>query len=96
MVVERKTIESNLPKKGFVRDDTGHRYFHHEYKGRRTGIYTYTSHGSHYKDYDVSLLARMKKELKLDTLRQTADLFNCPMDGDDYNEILKGKEFIPA
>jgi len=94
MQVEKRIIESNLPRKGFIEEDTHHKYFYHEYQGLRTGVSTYTSYGSRYKTYDVTLLKRMKKELRLDTIRQVVDLFKCPMTGDDYNQILKNKGLI--
>ena len=48
MQVDRKKIESNLPKKGFSRDTSrdSHKYFHFCYKGKITNISNYTSHGS--------------------------------------------------
>lgn len=91
MQVERKVIESNLPRKGFVKENTHHRYFYHEYSGKRTGAYTYTSHGSKYKDYGVNLLKVMRKHLYLDTIKQVIDLFKCPITKDQYNEILRKK-----
>jgi len=94
MQIDRRLIESNLPSKGFVEEDTHHRYFYHEYKGRRTGISTYTSHGSQYKTYGDALIRQMKKQLKLDTIKQTADLLQCPLSEDGYNEILKSKGLI--
>ena len=95
MPVERKKIEKSLPRKGFVRQDGDHRYFHHEYHGRRTGLCTYTSHGSGYKTYDDSLLKPMKQQLRLDTLQQVRDLFQCPMSGEEYAAILHRKGLIP-
>lgn len=94
MQVERRTIESNLPNKGFIEERSHHKYFYHEYNGLRTGAYTYTSHGSQYKDYSIPLLKRMKKELRLDTIKQVVDLFVCPLDRDGYNKILRDKGII--
>ena len=94
MQIERRIIEANLPKKGFVREDAGHRYFYHEYQGKRTGAYTYTSHGSKHNTYGDALLKMMKKQLRLDAIIQAIDLFKCPMTGDGYNQILKEKGFI--
>lgn len=89
MRVEKRTIESNLPRKGFVLDDSGdHRYFYHEYLGQRTGAYTYTSHGTTPRTIDENLLNMMKKQLRLGTSQQVIKLFKCPMSGDDYNDIL--------
>ena len=94
MQIDRKEIESSLVAKGFVKEDSHHRYFYHEVKGKRTGISTHTSHGSDYKTYGDNLLRLIKKQLRLDTLRQVADLFKCPMTGVDYNGILKEKGLL--
>jgi hypothetical protein len=92
MQIPRDTIESSLLHKGFVREYSHHRYFYHEYKGKRTGAYTYTSHG--YKTYSEPLFKRMKKELRLVRVKEVEDLFLCPIDGDDYNQILKEKGLL--
>jgi len=94
MQIPRDTIESSLLQKGFVREDSHHRYFYHEYRGRRTGAYTYTSHGSKYKTYSEPLFRMMKKQLCLDRVKQVEDLFLCPIDGDGYNQILREKEVL--
>jgi len=97
MPVERKRIEQSLPRKGFVRDDSrDHCYFHHKYQGKDTGLWTFTSHGSHYKTYDESLLKHMKMQLGLDTLQQVRELFECPMSKEDYLAILRKKGRIPG
>ena len=94
MQVDRSRIESALATKGFVREDTHHRYFYHEHKGKRTGVYTYTSHGSKYKTYPDALLRSMRNQLRLDTTAQLADLVNCPMSQYAYNEHLRGKGLL--
>lgn len=97
MQIDRRKIESSLSNKGFVRkDDSHHRYFHHEYKGKPTGAYTYTSHGSSekYKTYSEPLFRMMKEQLHLDRVKQVEELFLCPIDGDDYNQILREKGFL--
>lgn len=95
--VPRDTIESTLPKKGFVLDSSkpSHKYFMHEYNGKRTGAYAYTSHGSSYKTYGDELLKRMKVELRLESLKEIRDLLLCPMDADAYNNKLVEKGVFP-
>ena len=89
MQVARRDIESALEKKGFDKDvSPPHRYFHLEYKGKKTGIYTYTSHGSKYKVYQDPGINRIKKQLHLDK-SQFIDLVSCPIDGEKYIQILK-------
>ncbi len=96
MQLSRRTIESTLPQKGFAEDRASHhRYFHHEYDGKRTGIYTYTSHGSAYKTYGDSLLRCMRQQLHLDSIAQLADLVNCPMSREGYNAHLNDKRLLP-
>jgi hypothetical protein len=85
-----------MSRKGFASERSHkHRYFYHEYKGKRTGAYTYTSHGSEYKTYGDPLLNLMKRQLKLDSIRQVADLCNCPISAEQYNAILRSKKVLP-
>jgi hypothetical protein len=95
MQVDKRTIESSLTKKGFIREETSHHtYFYHEYNGKRTGITTYTSHGNKIKTYSNPLLSMMKRQLKLDNLNQVNDLFKCPISQEQYNQILKDKKLL--
>ncbi len=94
MQIDRKVIESSLRKKGFVEEGGDHKYFCHEADGKRTGPYTFTSRGSGYKTYGDTLLKRMKFQLRLDSLRQVRRLLECPMDGDEYNAILRKKNIF--
>lgn len=98
MKVTRAEIEKNLPKKGFRKESSGHHvYFYHEYQGQETGAYTYVSHSSKQKDMSGDLLLSMRKQLRLETTREAADLMKCPLDGKDFNRILiKRGIFTPA
>jgi coproporphyrinogen III oxidase-like Fe-S oxidoreductase len=97
MKVERKDICKNLPKKGFKPDDTKHHlYFHFYYKGSYTGIYTYVSHSTNHKDYSNRLLTEIRMQLKLNTTQQVVDLVNCPMNEQDYIQILIDSGAIAA
>lgn len=91
MQIDRKLIESSLKKKGFVEEGGDHKYFYHEAEGKRTGAYTFTSRGSSYKTYGDPLLKRMRLQLRLNTMLQTRRLLECPMDGDEYNTVLREK-----
>ncbi|MDP2682274.1 MAG: hypothetical protein Q8P28_05640 [Deltaproteobacteria bacterium] len=94
MPIERKLIEASLRKKGFIQEGGDHKYFYHEVNGKRTGAYAFVSRGSGYKTYDDNLLSAIKKELRLDTLRETRDLLQCPMSGDEYNSVLREKGIL--
>ena len=89
MQIERRDVESALPKKGFRREDTHHIYFHHFYQGKYTGIFTYVSHGAN--TIGDSLIQLMKKQLRLNSPHQVIGLVNCPISGDEYNQILKSR-----
>jgi len=92
--IDRNDIEASLLTKGFVKEETHHRYFYHEVEGKRSGIFTYTSHGSHYKTYGDNLLKLIKKQLRLETLGQLFDLVKCPMSSNDYVSLLREKGLI--
>lgn len=94
MQVERRTIESNLLSKGFIKRESDHTYLHYRYQGKPTGIYTRISRGSGYKTYGINLLKVMKTQLKLESIQQVVDLCRCPISRDDYNQILRDKGFL--
>jgi len=97
MKLERQDIEENLPDKGFEVNRSGHHiYFHHTLNGKKTGPYTYVSHGSKYRTIDSKggIITSMKKQLKLSTNSQVADLVNCPMDGQEYVRVLQENKVI--
>jgi len=90
----RSRIEKSLSKKGFQLEETHHRYWKVFDGERYTGVYTFISTGSGYKDYDDSLLSRMAKQLKLGSRKELCDLIDCPMDENAYREILAAKGFL--
>lgn len=94
MNIKRTQIESSLRKKGFVEEGGDHEYFYHEIDGKRTGAWTKVSRGSGYKDYGINLLKAMKIQLRLDSLEQVRRLLECPMDANEYNNILKKKKIF--
>ena len=60
-------------------------------EGKKTPVYTYTSHGP--QSRDVYLYA-MKNELRLDTTQQTYNLLKCPMDRKEYRDFLTERKII--
>jgi hypothetical protein len=92
--IDRATIERSLLRKGFVLQETHHRYYYHEFEGRRSRAYTYVSTGSSYKTYGESLLKMMKKQLCLDTLQDVKRLLECQMDGAEFNEKMRTKGLL--
>ena len=94
MQIEKRDVESNLPRKGFERDNSRqhHIYFNHRHDGKYTGAFTYTSHSI--KSIGDTIISRMKQELRLNSARQVADLVNCPISSEEYVEILKSRGVV--
>jgi hypothetical protein len=89
MKVDRKLAEKSLQAKGFIKDKSrGHPYFFHYYEGKETGIKTYVSHSAKYRDIGPDNIENMRRQLKLQTRRQTIDLLECPMSEADYIDHL--------
>jgi hypothetical protein len=68
--------QKNLPQKDFKKKSGHHIYSHHEYNG----IKTYISHSAKQRDIAGDLLSSMRKQLRLDSMKQTVALIICPMD----------------
>lgn len=94
--MERDDIESSLSKKGFKCIKADHRYYHHEYNGKETGVTTKVSMGTKYKRLGNELLSLMKKQLRLDTSQEFRDFVTCPMSKEQYATILIQKGIIKA
>ena len=93
MKVSRAEIRKNLPQKGFKKKKSGHHiYFHHEYNGVETGIKTYFSHSAKRRDIAGDLLSSMRKQLRLDSMKETVALIKCPRDKKEYEKILIERE----
>lgn len=91
MPIERREIEKGLLGKGFVKGQGSHRFFRLKVDKKITGIKTWTSHGSGYKDYDDTLIDAIKKELRLDTKQQLLRLIDCSLTHEGYVAYLRGK-----
>jgi len=93
MKISRAEIRKNLPQKGFKKKTSGHHiYFHHEYNGVETGVKTYISHSAKQRDIAGDLLSSMRKQLRLDSMKETVALIKCPMDKKEYEKILIERE----
>lgn len=91
---KRRDIENALKAKGFREEVSHHRYYKYFVDNKFTGAYTYTSTGTKHKEYDDSLLARMVKQLKLNSRQELCDLIDCPMDEEQYRAILHEKGIL--
>lgn len=72
---KQKVVEKALKKKGFVQIENHHRYFiYHSQAGKKSGVYTYTSHGN--KDLDDYLIGKMADQCYL-SKRDFLGLVDC-------------------
>ena len=86
---KKRTVESALRRKGFRRKQSHHTFFHYYTEdGKRTRVWTKTSHGRSGADIDKALLKSMAGQCKLppDEFR---DLVECPLSRADYEQHLR-------
>ncbi len=88
---KKSKVEAALQAKGFVEKDTHHHYYIYEtLEGKKTSVFTKTSHGSG-KDLDDYLLTQMARQCQL-TKMQFLDLIDCPLDRQKYEQVLGAKQ----
>lgn len=90
----KKQIEKALRKKGFVEQQGDHHYFiYHTFSGKRTGVFTKTSHTPKMKDISEALFAQMANQCKLSP-NNFCNLVDCPLSRNAYETILKNNHDI--
>ncbi len=89
MPKDRSIVEAGLEAKGFAKDvKKDHRYFtYFTLEGKKTVVFTKSSHGSKYKTLDDSLILKMAKQCKLSKAK-FIDLVDCPLSRSDYEKLL--------
>ncbi len=88
---KKKKIEASLLKKGFVKADGDHHFYvYMTVDGRKTEVFTKTSHTPKQKDIGDDLLAKMAMQCKL-TKEEFFRLVDCPLSREGYESILKAK-----
>jgi hypothetical protein len=85
----KREVETALRRKGFQPTSGDHTYFYlHTQDGKRTPIFTKTSHGSKPKDLDDYLLGQMAKQCRL-SRKDFLRLIDCPLDRNAYEDLLR-------
>jgi predicted RNA binding protein YcfA (HicA-like mRNA interferase family) len=94
---DQADIEKGLLTKGFLKADGDHHYFHYHdaVGGKKTRIFTKTSHGN--KEIGDPLIAKMAKQCGL-TKAEFLNLVDCPLQRTEYEKLLidRGKIIPPA
>jgi len=89
MPIDRRDIETALEKKGFTRTSDGdHRYFtFYTEGGKKTSVWTKTSHGSAYKTLGDKLISAMAKQCGM-TNAQFQQFVECTISHKGLETIL--------
>ena len=93
MTYKTKDLESALLSKGF-QEALGrrrHRFFHFHHEGKKTDLFTHTSHGE--KDFDEFLLNKRKKQMRL-SKKQMIDFIECKFTDEMYLKHLLDNHLI--
>jgi predicted RNA binding protein YcfA (HicA-like mRNA interferase family) len=84
---DRRDVEAGLAAKGFQQRDGDHRFFiYHTLQGRKSQVFTKTSH--HDKQVDDGLLSQMSKQCRL-SKKLFGELLDCPLDRESYEAELR-------
>ncbi len=84
-----KDITKVLKQKGFIINPKKdhHNFFYLFENGKKQNIYTYFSHGK--KEYNSSLMGKVKNQLRFKDSLIAEQFFDCPFSKDDYIKMLK-------
>lgn len=84
---KRKDVEAALQRKGFAPETGDHNYFvyHRHQSGKKTAIFTKTSHSG--SDLDDFLLGQMAKQCRL-SKQNFLRLVDCPLDRQTYEGMV--------
>ncbi|MCA3585112.1 MAG: hypothetical protein IOD03_15650 [Methylocystis sp.] len=88
MPLDRSDIEAALKKKGFQLSVGDHNFFtYHTQAGKKSSVWTKTSHGSGFKTLGDNLVSAMAKQCGL-TTPQFKNLVACPLTQEALERIL--------
>ena len=94
MVLKRRMVQSALQRKGFVKQDNGHKHFiYHTLDGMKTSVRTMISHGGRSADIGDDLLHLMAQQCHLKK-SEFNDLIECPLSREDYEMKLYAKGIL--
>lgn len=85
---KRDEVENRLERKGFNKSNNDHRKFiYTTVNGKKTSVWTKTSHGSSHYKLSEDLLRKMAKQCHL-SKSDFDRLLDCPMSREDYEMSL--------
>ena len=87
-----KDIEKALLKKGFEKlsskQKSHHTFYYFIYKGKRTNICTYLSHGSKSNTYGSGLMNKIQHQLRFSDSKLAEEFLDCPFKEEHYISML--------
>lgn len=85
---KRNAVENALQHKGFVMSQSDHRRFiFHTRDGKKTGVWTKTSHGSSHREISSNNLGKMARQCRL-SARDFERLIDCPLERAEYEAMV--------
>lgn len=82
-----RDVDAALLRKGFVKRQGDHAYYHFKHKGRDVGVSTKISHGE--REIGQGLIKRMRAQMRLETNADFARFVECPLTLEEYVALLK-------
>src|ERR1035437_5968106 len=89
-------VEQSLQAKGFQgREGDHHFYVYHRLDGRKSAVFTKTSHTPRMRDLPDVLLGKRARQCRLNR-KQFLDLVDCPMSREAYEAAVFPEPSISA
>ena len=82
-----REVDAALLRKGFVKRQGDHAYYHFKYRGCDVGVSTKISHGE--KENGAGLSKRMRAQMRLETNADFGRFVDCPLSFAEYVALLK-------
>jgi predicted RNA binding protein YcfA (HicA-like mRNA interferase family) len=82
-----REVDAALLRKGFVKRQGDHAYYHFKYRGCDVGVSTKISHGE--KEIGPGLSKRMRAQMRLETNADFGRFVDCPLTFGEYVALLK-------
>jgi hypothetical protein len=82
-----REVDAALLRKGFVKRQGDHAYYHFKYRGCDVGVSTKISRGE--REIGPSLSKRMRAQMRLETNSDFGRFVDCPLTIEEYVVLLK-------
>lgn len=90
-VLKTAQIDKALKKKGFEASNKDHHFYYYMNNGKKTNIFTKTSHSS--DEIGDGLIKKMADQVRLEK-NEFKELIQCTLSGEKYKQILINKGII--